>query len=657
MTGAIDWLTTQLQNNPLAVAAVVALLAMSEAVLIVGTFVPGITIVLAVSAAAGASGHGLFVVFAATAVGTIAGDLTSYWIGRRYGLKIAEWGPLARRPHVFATAERYFESRGVMSVAIARFIPAVRTMVPTFAGITRMPPLKFAAANGVSGVVWAALHVFGAGLAAGLLAEIGGRLAAILVGVLVLIGIALWIAQLAAVATFGYVQRLRKTAYRWVAARRGRAARLVAWTLSPDDVTGLLVVLWAAILTGAVIVFAELTGAVWDGGDIVTLDLALDRFLQSFRTPAVDSVMILFAMLGDALVLVAVAAAVVAWLLWRRSWLVASLFTTAIALPWVIVPIVSAHREKLFPYRSTPGLDDGGLSIQLTNTLVLFGLLTVLVAGSLRGRAGWAAAIVLSTLALVIAFAGVYLQAELPSEAALGLALAIVVTAAFALIRSLLPARSVAPRGLAATVATALVLAGGANVVLNGEAARALHHPRDLSISIAASEWQDDAWSIVGPGRMEFDGDVETPFVLQWLGDRSALHNALAEAGWTRAPRWGAAALSALVSADGSSATVPPMPQLHLGRPADEIWILPDGERQRLVLRLWQSRFDVAGSALLVGAVEVERLHRWAGFVTLLDDRPIDGAERAAFVRTIAQIPVPPHADYRLAPAPETSID
>ena len=58
MTDLIDWLTVQLAANPLAVAAVVAALATAEGVIVVGIFVPGATVVLAIAAAAGAAGEG-----------------------------------------------------------------------------------------------------------------------------------------------------------------------------------------------------------------------------------------------------------------------------------------------------------------------------------------------------------------------------------------------------------------------------------------------------------------------------------------------------------------------------------------------------------------------------------------------------------------------
>jgi membrane protein DedA with SNARE-associated domain len=67
---------------------VIFLLALSEAVPVVGTVVPGSTLIIGISAlATSANGNPWLLVIAATA-GAIIGDGLSFWLGQRYHREI-----------------------------------------------------------------------------------------------------------------------------------------------------------------------------------------------------------------------------------------------------------------------------------------------------------------------------------------------------------------------------------------------------------------------------------------------------------------------------------------------------------------------------------------------------------------------------------------
>ena len=174
MTGLIDWASGGLAANPWLVAALALGLAAAEGVIVLGVLVPGTTIILALAAAAGASGHGLAWVLAGTVAGAALGDAVSFWLGRRHGADLARWGPIARRPGLMAAGEDYIRRRGATAVFTARFVPGVRTVVPTMAGVLGMPAGRFAMANVASAAVWSAAHVLGAGTRRGP-ARAGGR--------------------------------------------------------------------------------------------------------------------------------------------------------------------------------------------------------------------------------------------------------------------------------------------------------------------------------------------------------------------------------------------------------------------------------------------------------------------------------------------------
>jgi membrane protein DedA with SNARE-associated domain len=136
------------------------LLALSEAVPVVGTVVPGSTAILGISALATTAQLDPWLLLIAATLGAIAGDGFSFWLGSRYRAKVLRGWPLNRYPQLIARSKAYIESYGIASVFIARFTAVVRAFVPMLAGVLRMSPPQFYAANVASALVWAPMHVF-----------------------------------------------------------------------------------------------------------------------------------------------------------------------------------------------------------------------------------------------------------------------------------------------------------------------------------------------------------------------------------------------------------------------------------------------------------------------------------------------------------------
>lgn len=139
--------------------------AVVEAVAVLGLIIPGTPILMAVAATAAMAGLPMTPILLAAVAGAIIGDGVSFWLGRRYGDRIRGMWPFAARPKLVGGAELFFKRFGMPSVAIARFIPVLRSTVPLVAGMGGMPVRAFIPANVLSALVWAPAHVFPAQLA------------------------------------------------------------------------------------------------------------------------------------------------------------------------------------------------------------------------------------------------------------------------------------------------------------------------------------------------------------------------------------------------------------------------------------------------------------------------------------------------------------
>ena len=98
MTSYFERLVDFVGAHPQLSFLAVFLLALSEAVPVIGTVVPGSTLILAISALATTAGIMPWALLVAAVLGAIAGDGFSFWLGHRYQRQILSGWPLNRFP-------------------------------------------------------------------------------------------------------------------------------------------------------------------------------------------------------------------------------------------------------------------------------------------------------------------------------------------------------------------------------------------------------------------------------------------------------------------------------------------------------------------------------------------------------------------------------
>ncbi len=151
-----------------ATAAYVILAAalLAESVLLIGAFVPTLTLMLSAGALARAGQLNLLLVVIVAATAVMIGDLLSQRAGRLLGARLRTTGIGRRVPaSAWRRAEALMDRRGGQAVLIARFIPVMRTLVPYLAGATAVPYRRIAPYSALAAPLWAAAEA-GAGYAA-----------------------------------------------------------------------------------------------------------------------------------------------------------------------------------------------------------------------------------------------------------------------------------------------------------------------------------------------------------------------------------------------------------------------------------------------------------------------------------------------------------
>ena len=174
MASFIDPLITFVSAHPWLAYLTLFLAALLEAVPVVGSVVPGSTIILALSALIPGGELKLGWVLLAAAAGALLGDGSAFWIGHRAQREILNAWPLSNYPRLVAQSEAFFHRWGTLAVFFARFVPPIRAFVPVTAGALGMAPLRFYAVNIPAILLWAPAHVLPGVLAVSALHEYAG---------------------------------------------------------------------------------------------------------------------------------------------------------------------------------------------------------------------------------------------------------------------------------------------------------------------------------------------------------------------------------------------------------------------------------------------------------------------------------------------------
>ena len=133
---------------------------------------PGTTLLIAAGALIKSGSLPLWPIVIGAVLGAVLGDTVSYWIGHRFGGRLAGIWPFSRNPRLLAAGMQFFHRHGGKSVFIGRFFGPVRAIIPLAAGVMRMSPRLFWLANVTSALVWAPMLL----LAGDIIAYAGERI-------------------------------------------------------------------------------------------------------------------------------------------------------------------------------------------------------------------------------------------------------------------------------------------------------------------------------------------------------------------------------------------------------------------------------------------------------------------------------------------------
>jgi membrane protein DedA with SNARE-associated domain len=196
VSGLVDGLVhTVLGAPPWLVYLIVGAVVFAEDALFVGFVLPGETLAVIGGVTASIGHTSLTVVLLVVVLAAVVGDSVGYEIGRLYGPRIIGHRFFDRRRQRLEAAQDFLRRRGGSAVFLGRWTAFFRAVMPALAGLSRMRYRVFLPWNAVGGIAWGSAAVV-AGYFAGesyqRVEKWLGQGAAVVVGLVVLIALAVW---------------------------------------------------------------------------------------------------------------------------------------------------------------------------------------------------------------------------------------------------------------------------------------------------------------------------------------------------------------------------------------------------------------------------------------------------------------------------------
>ncbi|MGA7181084.1 MAG: VTT domain-containing protein [Thiobacillaceae bacterium] len=624
----IDWIA----QHPHWAYATIFLAALGESLVVVGLFVPGAIVMFGVGALVAVGSLNLWPSLLWATAGAIAGDASSYWLGRYYRDELHNFWPFSRHPGLLVRGTTFFHRHGGKSIFLGRFVGPMRPVIPAVAGMLGMPPAHFYAANILSALVWAPAHilpgvVFGASLE--LAGAVAMRLALTLVLLLVLVWSGIWIVSRGVIWLQSHAGEglLRLQAWTGSArpARTWSLRGMVRTLLDPALPESRALLVFAAILIAAAWMFFGVIEDVLKGDPLVVVDKTVYHLLQGLRTPFADSVMITLTQLGDAAVTLPVVAAVLLWLAWKRAWRPAAYWLAAASFGAALTVILKAGFGLPRPLPMYEGSNAFGFpSGHAAMSIVVFGFLAVLAARELSLRAQLIVYSVMALLAGLIAFSRIYLGAHWLSDVLGGLSFGVGWVALLSIAYLRRPAPSLSARGLLGVAAITLIVGAVVHAAYQRNADTARYAIQYRPTLLAQQAWWNQDWKTLPAWRIDIEGEHEEPLAVQWAGSLDYLRTRLTMQGWRETVPLAGKNLLLWLDTRRPAMQLPLLPHAHDGRHEKLALAYPvkDAPDQRLVLRLWPTDrlLQSTRTPIWVGTVTQEHIRRPLDWFNLPQD-------------------------------------
>jgi len=582
-----SWLTI----HPHLALLITFAVSLSESLAIIGTLVPGSITMTAVGVLAGSGVMRIDLTLLAATLGAVAGDSASYMLGYAFSDRLAQFWPFRRYPKWLASGKEYFNRHGQKSVLIGRFVGPLRSIIPVIAGMMRMNRWQFLLANVISAFGWAFLYVMPGVLIGAASTELSAEDATKLFALILILLLIVWLISLGIIKLIIRANCWlgRKLHQIWGRLRHQTTLTWLFKLVTPKYErnhyrTALLIIILLFCIVSSII----LTILVTQNSLILSMSKSVYLFLQSIRTPFVDTFLIEISLIIKPLSLCALSITVALFAMyyhdWRllRYWLSLLLVSTAAVL-LVLLPAATPRPNS---------------SICAINLAMATSLLTFVIFYLNKNYHHLLSILVQVLLVSVLSLAGIsclYLGdnwiTSIMAAYVIGLSVSL---AHWIFYRRIETAHEHTSLSIV-YLCLILLLSTAISYGLDFQKMVRAHHPIAKQYVLSDNAWWSQQEPLLPVHMTNRTGHQAGIFNLQYVGSLSVLKNRLTNYGWKNQPN---TFFNTLIRRAGGQATakqLPLMPPLHLNK--KPLLVMTYRHKSDLyVLTLWDSNYRLEQS-------------------------------------------------------------
>lgn len=194
MNDLIIWASHIVKNFGVAAYVLLAVIAMFEALPVVGLLVPGVIITITVGIFSAWGIFNLPSVIVVAALGALAGDIGSFIIGKRFKSSFKKEHRFLK-PEYLERAEFFNKRWGSAGILFGRFIGPLRSMINVVAGMTKVSWLRFSILSTIGSFLFVSFYIiigYFAGSAWQTIESWSSRVGLVLLALVIILAIVWW---------------------------------------------------------------------------------------------------------------------------------------------------------------------------------------------------------------------------------------------------------------------------------------------------------------------------------------------------------------------------------------------------------------------------------------------------------------------------------
>ncbi len=607
-TDTLQHFLSFLQGHLWLAYASIFLIALSESLALVGLIVPGAILMFAIGTLITTDYLDFVITVICAAVGAVAGDSLSYWLGARYRQQLQNLWPLSRYPGVLDKGIDFFQRHGGKSILFGRFVGPLRPIIPAIAGMFGMPRRQFLLVNILSGLAWAPLYLLPGmafGLSLELAGEVAGRLVLWLLALFIGILLVSWLVRRLYHVVLHHTQQWVEQLLQW-SHRHPTTGQIPAALLEPMQSEKPALVWITLLFLFSVLSLTLLAEFSTRLAPIHALEQLVYHLPSFMHIPLADTLLGFFVSLNQPVALSFFAASIVLWLLVQRQWLL----LTHLLLAW-LVPVVALLLLYYFNVSSTLSFTDTTASLILMASLVFF--LALLFANEFKPAHRSSFYTALAVMLLLIFLAQLYWQNSGFIHASIYLLSGIAWGALIGLAYR---------RHLVTQITHYKFIPLLAFILLCSWAAQSpppLNNNKATSPVVvwSAADWQAQQWQTLPTLREDLRRSHQYPFNLQWRGSKNAIERQLDTLGWQSSTGFSWQTILKSLQASPRDTELFLLPHLHHGKYETLRFIKHENDKL-YVIRLWHSQIAIGDknsrATLWLGNVTIMKQHSQLGW-------------------------------------------